>query len=334
MTEDDERAAAGFARGTRVRTAAGDVAVETLKVGDFVVTTSGAKRPIVRIERHKVDLAAGSDSAARPVRVSREAFGTGMPDTDLVVAPGQAVMLTCVDEVLIPIAAFDNGASVAAVDATEIEYFGLELDAHDIVFANGLPCGSHAAPAYFCLPACDDPVVVDALRGRLHQRAYELGWTAGPVDPELRLRIDGQIIRPDVAGNLARFVIPASAQEVWLISRSFVPRDVMATLDTRSLGVQLMRVTVDDGIAIQRSTSADDPRFTEGFFGAETNDDGTFRWTDGRARLPSDLWQDCQGYLFLKLEFSARHLMGWTAPAVHRTPDDAPGSIGMRLSAA
>ncbi len=130
-----------FLRGTRLQTSAGEVAIEDLKIGDGLVTSSGAVRPIRWIGR--IVAKRNSNGAwpedALPVRVARDAFGAGNPHRDLYLSPAHLVHL---DGLLIPIGNLINGRSVASVnvDADQLEYFHVELETHDVVLAEGAPC--------------------------------------------------------------------------------------------------------------------------------------------------------------------------------------------------
>ena len=82
-----------FRAGTRILTERGEVAVETLRVGDLVRTVLGeAAAPIVWIGRRHVDCARHpKPRKVWPVRVAAGAFGPGRPHTDLFLSPDHAV---------------------------------------------------------------------------------------------------------------------------------------------------------------------------------------------------------------------------------------------------
>ncbi|SDP89405.1 Hint domain-containing protein, partial [Phyllobacterium sp. OV277] len=128
-----------FTPGTLIRTERGDIAVETLDVGDMVVTASGEHRPIIWLGHHtmKRDGSAEFQSAC-PVRIQAGAFGDQMPYADLWLSPGHAICVRILDEVLIPAGYLINGATIAQVDVDEVTYWHVELGSHDILLANGL----------------------------------------------------------------------------------------------------------------------------------------------------------------------------------------------------
>ena len=139
-----------FCDGTLIRTARGDVPVEALAVGDLAVTASGAGRPIVWIGHRPIDCAAlPVPSESWPVRVRAGAFGAGpcggeRPERELRLSPGHPVLVDDGAEgVLVPVMCLINGTSVARVPVDRITYWHVELDAHDILLAEGLPAESY-----------------------------------------------------------------------------------------------------------------------------------------------------------------------------------------------
>jgi hypothetical protein len=131
-----------FATGTRLLTAAGEVAVEHLSVGDLVPTRlRGRLVPIRWIGRRAVDCRHHPrPSEVWPVRVRAQAFGPGQPVRDLLLSPDHAVQ---VDGVLIPIRYLVNGTTVRPQATYRIEYWHVELAEHDVLLAEGLPAESY-----------------------------------------------------------------------------------------------------------------------------------------------------------------------------------------------
>ena len=124
-----------FARGTRIDTRRGEVPVEDIAVGDEVRTMSGAFRPVVWAGHRAVDLAQHNHpELARPVRISAGALADNVPSRDLVVSPDHNLFL---QGVLIPAKCLLNGSTVATLDVARVFYHHIELETHDVVFAEG-----------------------------------------------------------------------------------------------------------------------------------------------------------------------------------------------------
>jgi hypothetical protein len=71
-----------------------------------------------------------------PVRISAGAFGPGRPHTDLFISPDHAVY---VENVLIPVRYLINGSTIVQVPVERVTYHHVELAAHDVLLAQGLP---------------------------------------------------------------------------------------------------------------------------------------------------------------------------------------------------
>ncbi|HEY1931691.1 MAG TPA: Hint domain-containing protein, partial [Acetobacteraceae bacterium] len=131
-----------FAAGTRIRTARGEVRVEELREGDVAVTAiDGSEAPVVWIGHRAVDCARHPDpQSVWPVRIKAGAFGRGLPKRALTLSPDHAVY---VNEVLVPVKHLINGTTIAQVQVDRVTYYHVELDRHDVVYAEGLPAESY-----------------------------------------------------------------------------------------------------------------------------------------------------------------------------------------------
>jgi autotransporter passenger strand-loop-strand repeat protein len=126
-----------FVAGTRIATETGEVRVEELQPGDRVMLHDGRVAPIVWIGHRQVDCARHSGPAlVWPVRVAAGAFGPGQPRRDLFLSPDHAIFVT---DVLIPVKHLINGTSIVQVVTPDVAYFHVELSAHDVLIAEGLP---------------------------------------------------------------------------------------------------------------------------------------------------------------------------------------------------
>ena len=130
-----------FAEGTRIMTDEADIAIEAIRPGDAVITVSGARRIVVWIGHRTVDCSRHpTPESVLPVRIGAHAFGPGLPQRDLYLSPDHALFL---DGVLIPVKYLLNGDRVAQLERTRVTYYHLELESHDVVLAEGLPCETY-----------------------------------------------------------------------------------------------------------------------------------------------------------------------------------------------
>jgi hypothetical protein len=75
-----------------------------------------------------------------PVRVRPGAFGPGRPHRDLLLSPDHAVFHA---GVLIPVRHLVDGRAIAQMPRAAVTYWHVELDCHDVILAEGLPCESY-----------------------------------------------------------------------------------------------------------------------------------------------------------------------------------------------
>jgi hypothetical protein len=137
-----------FCTGTQIATKRGLVAVERLMVGDMVLTLDNGYCPIRWINGRalsKRDLAL--NPKLLPVRITAGALGNGTPVSDLMVSRQHRVLVTSAivermfdtNEVLIPAIKLCGLDGVEQVtDATEVGYWHILFDRHEVVFSNGL----------------------------------------------------------------------------------------------------------------------------------------------------------------------------------------------------
>jgi hypothetical protein len=123
----------GYRARTLIRTPGGEVPVEQLHIGDEALTGFNVPRKIKWIGRRRV----GGDPEQHPVLIRAGALGERMPVRDLYLAPDQAVL---VYQKLFPCKLLLNGSSIDRfMENGPTDYFAIELDDHDILFAEGAP---------------------------------------------------------------------------------------------------------------------------------------------------------------------------------------------------
>jgi len=241
--------------------------------------------------------------------------------------------------VIMPASTLLNSCTITQVETDEVTYWHLELPRHDLIVANGLEAesyidvgnrsffaasDSHTPPdrerrttADYCRPFSNDGPIVQAVRERLKDRAFALGWTLEEVsEPKMHIVADRIVIEPTFSGQNARFILPAEASDVWLVSETFVPYQVIDVADYRRLGVQLRTLSVSDGLSVNRHISLEDQSLCTGFHAAEEN--GSWRWTSARARLPAELWAECRDIAILHIGFFPPMLPRWVSPLAER----------------
>lgn len=130
-------------RGTLIRTPAGEVPVETLSIGDEVITAEGRARPVKWIGRRGYAQAfIRLNPKVAPILVRRGALGDGAPASDLLVSPEHAIY---VDDVLVPAKLLVNDDTIRPVmDQESVEYFHVELETPDVLWTNGARTESYA----------------------------------------------------------------------------------------------------------------------------------------------------------------------------------------------
>jgi hypothetical protein len=241
-----------------------------------------------------------------------------MPRRDLLVSPDHALF---VDGKLIAARLLVNGASVRReTECRAITYYHVELDAHDVLLAEGLPAESYLdtgnrtifenAPglvvlrpefadadeatrraAGSCAPFATDEASVRPIWERIARRAAELGHAtpapvATTVDSGLCLMMGNRKLRPvSSENNRYVFMLPTVVGPLRLVSRSMVPAEQSPWIDDRRrLGVKIRQMAVREGQNF-RTVPVDHPMLGEGWWAVENDDRSIWRWTDGDAVL-------------------------------------------------
>lgn len=294
-----------FAEGTRILTASGEIAVEALEVGDLVVIgrEGGVRtRGVVWIGHRHIALDRVKDRATvEPIRILAGAFGPGLPARDLTVSPDHAIF---VDGALIEAKTLVNGATIQRDRAARrVTYYHVELDAHDVLLAEGLPAESYidddnramfangagavalypdfatGARAARCAELLTGGARVRDVRTRLHERAKTLGLqTTDTLAAKLLAGGDAIAALPGETGVL-RFALPAGVTAASLAVATGVPAEVdPGSDDRRSLGLKIVSAKLIDAAGRQ-------PVGLDSMDGLFAADDHRGRWSGARVAL-------------------------------------------------
>lgn len=134
-----------FLDGTGIETPAGRVPVQSLQIGDLVVTSEGRHVPVRWVGRQKVLTMFGPAERLMPVRVRAGALGDGLPRRDLLLTADHALV---VDDMLINAGALVNGLCIDWVPLSEFEngsymVYHVETEHHDVILAEGAPAETY-----------------------------------------------------------------------------------------------------------------------------------------------------------------------------------------------
>ncbi len=176
-------------RGTCIETPRGPMAVEDLRCGDLILVLDGAPQPIRWIGSRAVsqdELTA--DPSLRPVRFRVGALGQDLPKRDLRVSPQHRVylqdwraqLLFGENQVLVTAKSLINDFSICVERfKSDVEYFHILFDDHQIMFTEGVATES------------------------FHPGAYTMRGLAGPTRQEL-LTLFPQLSVENGYGSVAR----------------------------------------------------------------------------------------------------------------------------------
>ena len=337
-----------FAAGTHILTATGERPVENLLRGDIVLTLSDGQlraKPITWVGHRRIDLTKHlRPETVAPVRIERGAFAGDMPHTDLLLSPDHAVF---VDGMLICIRQLVNGSTIRTECGwTAVDYYHVELDAHAVLLAEGLPAESYldtgnrsfftnsGAPmvlhpdltdvsgyptreAGSCAPFVWDEASVRPIWQRLADGAAAIGrpllQRVTTTDAELRLLADRRSVKPIFSdSDRVIFVLPHGARAVRLVSRAQSPTEACPWMaDRRRLGVRVKRILLRSADE-WREIPVDRPELTHGWWDVERDGQLMSRWTDGEAMLALPVMR---GHVMLEI-----HLAGSMTYAVDAVP--------------
>ncbi len=130
----------GLREGAMVLTLDGPIPVEHLQDGDRIITRDAGPVELRNIRSRMLQ-------SVRPVMVAVGALGHGNPDEEIIMAPGQRVMLRGAeamdrfgrDEVIVKVVDLCDGETMQqAAQPMKLRIFLLEFDAEHIIYADGV----------------------------------------------------------------------------------------------------------------------------------------------------------------------------------------------------
>jgi hypothetical protein len=300
-------------------------------------------RPVKWIGRRAYDsrFVAGNRGLL-PICIEAGALAEGIPERDLFLSPEHCLVLGAL---FLPARRLINGATIRQVESVEaLEYFHLEFDTHQVIFAEGATAESFvdfggrgifynsaefAALYPDAAPGEWEPYAalldrgaagLPAIRAALLARGESLGRVS--CEPDLHLIVNDEVVPADsVAEGTHRFVVPAGARSIAIASRSVVPEEMEAdSLDPRRLGVPLERVVLC-GAGLRIEIGNDCAALRDGFHA----DEGSHRWTDGRGSLPPGLLDGFDAYsIEVRIGATELHYPVTTAAGAAAGPDMQP----------
>ncbi|MBS0961459.1 Hint domain-containing protein [Acetobacter thailandicus] len=312
-----------FLSDTLIRTPGGEVTVETLNIGDEVLTYAHS---VIRAERitwvgrshctvrpHLPD-----DEAGYPVRILKNAVAEGVPFKDMLITSEHCLFF---DGRFIPVRMLVNGRSVFYDKSiTSYDYYHIETGDHAVIMADGMLTESYLdtgnRQAFYqhgklvaftpsrnltwddaAAPLDVSQQFAENIFRHIEERAEQMDLphqnkTAElTYDPDLHLLTQtGDVIRQIRRQNgRALFMIPAGTASVTLMSRTSRPYDVVGPFidDRRVLGVLVGMVTLLEGAASMVVDTHLTQNELAGWHSPENS--RTMRWTKGDAVLPLGL---------------------------------------------
>ncbi|MEP3295302.1 MAG: Hint domain-containing protein [Pseudoruegeria sp.] len=202
--ESYDNIVACFTAGTMIRTLQGEISIDELSVGDFVLTKDHGPQQIRWIGRRFVSGGRlETNENLQPIQIKKFAFGEGLPSQDLLLSPNHRVLLDQPSlellfgetEVLVSSKNLMSHPDVNRVCPEDgIEYIHLMFDHHEIVTSHGLETESFH-PQVLAQYKGDD-----AVRDELFALFPELRDNATAYGPTARMTLKGYestLIRSD-----------------------------------------------------------------------------------------------------------------------------------------
>jgi len=179
-----------FTNGTEIATPTGARLIETLKIGDLIITRDNGLQPIRWIGCKTITgVRQYAFQHLRPVMVKKHAFGHNMPQHDMQLSPQHRIhheshlstLRFGFREVLVPAKSLINNTTVLQDNRLKkIDYIHILFDRHEIIYAEGLACESFH-PGEMAIGAIED-----AARNELFDVFPELQCNLNGYGPSAR----------------------------------------------------------------------------------------------------------------------------------------------------
>lgn len=136
-----------FTPGTRIATPKGECAVETLQVGDRVITRDNGIQEILWVgHRSLPEETLNAAPYLRPICIRQGALGNDLPERDMLVSPHHRVLVASdlsalhfdTREVLVPAKALTGHEGVEEVGAQETIYIHIMFRQHEVILSDGI----------------------------------------------------------------------------------------------------------------------------------------------------------------------------------------------------
>ncbi len=131
-----------FLAGTRIATSFGSVAVENIKIGDYVLGQDGIQQKVYWIGT-KTMTSFFTPKEQLPIEIAANALAKGLPQRNCRVMPSHAILI---EDVLVVAGKLVNGTTIRQLTPADLgvtyTYYAIETEGHSIIFAEGMPVES------------------------------------------------------------------------------------------------------------------------------------------------------------------------------------------------
>lgn len=142
----------GIASGTRIMTMDGEIPVEFLEPGDRIITRDSGVATLRAIEVTEL-------TDAPMIRVTADSLGLGRPGEDVLLVPGQSILLRDwrakalygQAQAMVPVSRLVDGQYISHCTVAFARVYALQFDRLHVIYAEGLELAS--APAVVNAPA-------------------------------------------------------------------------------------------------------------------------------------------------------------------------------------